>query len=156
MKNGGSVHGGSNSKPTDYLTLGTDAPGIFNLYLDNGYCNVTSGDMIVDTNCTPITWAGKPGRLNTEAIESRLKPVLNLVPNPAENGTKLVYTFTRFESEKRIEVYDVTGRLMVSLLADGIQGNIWLSLDRFTPGIYQVVLKQDGNVLLHEKLSVIK
>ncbi|MBW7912384.1 MAG: PKD domain-containing protein [Taibaiella sp.] len=156
LKNGGSVHGGSNSKPTDYLTLGTDAPGIFNLYLDNGYCNVTSGDMIVDTNCTPITWAGKPGRLNTEAIESRLKPALNLVPNPAENGTKLVYTFTRFESEKRIEVYDVTGRLMVSLLADGIQGNTWLSLDRFTPGIYQVVLKQDGNVLLHEKLSVIK
>ncbi len=155
---GGSVHSGSSSAPTSYTNLAVDAPGTFNLFLDNGYCSAMSGDMIVDVNCTPITWAGRPGRqgLTTEEIERLLQPALNLVPNPAENGTKIVYTFTSYAAEKTIELYDMTGKRIRVQPVNNIQGAEMLSLHDLAPGLYQVILRQNGVVLANERLTVIK
>lgn len=158
LKNTVSVHGSTNNVPTDYLKLSIDAPGIFNLYLDNGYCDATSGDMVVDTNCSPVMWSGKPGRnsMSISEIERRLFASMTIIPNPADNGTKVDYTFTEFNSPKCIEIYDMTGRLINRHEVINVKGSYYISLDKFVPGLYQLVMRQDGEVLAHKRLSVIK
>lgn len=157
LKNGASVFSGSNSVPNSYTNLSADAPGIFNLKLDNGTCAATSDDMIVDVNCTPVTWASKPGRqLNAASIQRLLRPGLDIVPNPAGNGTKIVYTFTDMDAEKWVEVYDMTGRLMSHAEVKSLQGSVELMLARYVPGVYQVVLRQNGQAIVNRRMTVIK
>lgn len=162
----GSVHSGTGRMVPDYTTLNTDAPGTFNLTLDNGYCQATSGDMIVDTNCETGTHI-KPGatsiiRMRNDASlqqwnnEPGTNAAMSLAPNPASNSVRIDYIFNEKGPGRMVEVYDVTGRLLSRHDATKHEGSWVLNLDRYAPGMYQVVLKQQGKVLLQSKLSVLK
>lgn len=160
LKNGGSVWGGSYI-PIDYTNLSFDAPGTFNLYLDNGYCNAISEDMYVDIyGCEE---GRKPGRTATEvAHDGNITYVsteqlnLEIVPNPANNSTNIHYKWNGQGGQRYLEVYDVMGRLMDRQKAEKDAG-IWkLSLDQYTSGVYYVVMKQSGKVILNTKLSIVK
>jgi hypothetical protein len=81
---------------------------------------------------------------------------MNLAPNPARDEVTIQYTFNSTGTDRRIEIYDLTGRLVAAHQAPSIEGNWTLKLDMLTSGIYNAVLREDGNVLLYGKLSVIK
>lgn len=162
----GSVWNGSGLM-FDYLNLNVDAPGNFNLTLDNGYCTATSGDMIVDTSCeagghikpgrpqeNDVSWYGKGMQQWNNAPDAHV--MINIVPNPAKNTTHINYVFNENSISRYIEVYDMAGRVLSKHSTDQLKGSWLLSLDRYTPGIYQVVLRQDGRVLLQSKMSVLR
>ncbi|MBN9485236.1 MAG: hypothetical protein BGO70_03030 [Bacteroidetes bacterium 43-93] len=151
LKNGTAIFSGSGI-PSDYTTLNVDAPGVFNFYLDNGYCNATSDNMYVTSGC-----GGKIGTTSIGNTTFENGPLaLQLSPNPANNSTRIDYTWTGDGKDRCIEVYDVTGRLLIHHDTPGQKGVWQLSLNDFTPGMYQVVMKQDGKVLLNSKLSIVK
>jgi hypothetical protein len=81
---------------------------------------------------------------------------LLLVPNPAQNSVRIEFGFTGKSSQRSIEVYDMAGRRMLSQAVQESYGTAILNLDGFSSGLYQVILRQDGNVFLHSKLSVVK
>ncbi|MBS1781086.1 MAG: PKD domain-containing protein [Bacteroidetes bacterium] len=158
LKNGLPVWAGGGI-PIDYPNLNIDAPGTFNLYLDNGWCNATSGDMYVSTTgCNP---QGKEGTTSLshdgdQTIVSSGPLRLLIAPNPANNSTRIDYTWTGEGKNRCLEVYDITGRLMQRRDAQSAKGSWQLSLDDFAPGVYQVVMKQDGKAVLNSKLSIVK
>lgn len=156
LRNGGIDFSGTNSIPLDYTIW---REGVYNLYLDNGWCNVTSGNMLVDTNCSGGTGGGgegKPGR-NASVMQLNSGDVaMSLAPNPARDAVTIQYTFNNTGNDRRIEIYDLTGRLVAAHQAPSAEGNWTLKLDMLTSGIYNAVLREDGNVLLYGKLSVVK
>lgn len=149
--------------PVDYTNFPADAPGMFSLYLHNGYCSVESGILNVDTLCQHGPpgggGEGKPGMLSANEGAARISGMgveLTIAPNPARNSAEISYEWLSPGSNRYIEVYDITGKLVERTDAPEDKGSWLLPLDKYMPGVYQVVLKQDGNVLLHGRLSVVK
>ena len=64
------------------------------------------------------------------------------------------HRFTGSESQKTIEVYDLTGRKVKTLIPQNQTGSITMQLGDFVSGIYQVCLRQDGRIIAQSKLSV--
>jgi hypothetical protein len=81
---------------------------------------------------------------------------LNLVPNPAQNTTRVDFALGGTETGGEIDVYDVTGRLISSYTAVSNEGSWQLPLDNFAPGIYLVALRENGVVILYNRLSVVR
>lgn len=82
------------------------------------------------------------------------KNELILAPNPADHSTKVLYEYQNTTRSHRISVYDVTGRLVADQpVAEG-KGAINLDLREFGAGVYMVVMKEDGKVLVHQRLVV--
>ncbi|MBW7914459.1 MAG: T9SS type A sorting domain-containing protein, partial [Taibaiella sp.] len=162
----GSVHNGTGLMFPDYTNLNNDAPGTFNLTLDNGWCSATSGNMYVDTSCEPRGHI-KPGRPSENGsvqgrglLQWNNEPDalvgMNIVPNPAKQNARIDYVFNEQSTLRYIEVYDITGRILSRHKAEEVNGSWHLSLEQYTSGIYQVVLKQDGKVLLQSRMSVVR
>jgi len=162
QKNGTPIWSGI-GMPLDYTTLHLDAPGTFNLLLDNGYCTATSGNMYVDTfGCGNGGHQGE-GKFGVTSVRSgnntlvAVGPLqLLIAPNPANNSTRIDYRWQTPGTNRCIEVYDMTGKLVNRQNADAPQGTWHLSLDAYAPGVYQILMKQDGKTLLHSKLSIVK
>ncbi|MDI9319021.1 MAG: PKD domain-containing protein [Phycisphaerales bacterium] len=81
---------------------------------------------------------------------------LTMMPNPAQSTVRIEFGFTGKSDQRSIEVYDMAGRKMLSESVQERYGTAILNLDGFSSGLYQVILRQDGNVFLHGKLSVVK
>lgn len=81
---------------------------------------------------------------------------LGLVPNPAQNTTRIDFVTTGKPGAAIIEVYDMTGRMVNSYMPNEEEGSWQLSLDNYTTGIYLVILREDGIVLKQNRLSVIR
>lgn len=81
---------------------------------------------------------------------------LQLSPNPASTLVKIEYGFTGQSNHRSLEVFDMAGRRIASEVITNASGTATLNLENFTSGLYQVILRQDGNVFLHSKLSVVK
>jgi alpha-tubulin suppressor-like RCC1 family protein len=73
-----------------------------------------------------------------------------LAPNPAKNMVNIVFTAT--SSDTALEIYDLTGRLIANYASQEPKGEWNLSLDNFAAGIYVVVLKEQGQIILQKKL----
>lgn len=160
--NGNNELTGTNSIPSAFANF---IPGKINLVIDNGYCQAISGEMFYSHNCpnfgpevTPQNKNASPGlgtpddktNQNTESVE----PLLLLIPNPAAHQTQIQYRFEDSESRKSIEIYDMTGRKMKTLIPENSAGSIALSLNGYTGGIYEICLRQNGSVIAQTKLSV--
>jgi len=163
QKNGTPVFSGA-GLPLNYTTLHLNALGIFNLFLDNGYCSATSGNMYVDTfGCGNSGHPGGEGKQGVTSVKKGNNTLVSagalqllIAPNPANNSTRIDYRWQTPGTNRCIEVYDMTGKLVNRQQADAPQGIWHLSLDAYTPGIYQILMKQDGKTLLHSKLTIVK
>lgn len=81
---------------------------------------------------------------------------LLLRPNPASSSVRIDYGFTGEASQRSVEVYDMAGRKIAARDVYNDSGTAVLELDALSPGLYQVVLRQNGQVFLHAKLSVVR
>lgn len=79
---------------------------------------------------------------------------LHLAPNPARDATVVHYSFGSTAQKRTVQVFDAVGRLLASLDAEEVTGRWELKLDGWAAGMYQVVLKADGEVVAYSKLSV--
>ena len=90
----------------------------------------------------------EPGAV-TDAIS------LRLAPNPATEQTRVHYAYGRAEVMNRsIEVYDLTGRKIRSFAVPDAEGILELDMSMYSGGVYIVVMKADGAVLQHQKLTL--
>ena len=118
------------------------------IYMDTGDCTVTDSIWV---GCDGVP-AGKSNGNRAQNIN------LRLAPNPAQHSTMITYQFATLgenDESRTVEVYDLTGRrLAIHHAGKEETGNWNLSLDNFTAGIYQVVLRQQGKVVATTRLSV--
>ena len=70
---------------------------------------------------------------------------LSLIPNPASKMVELIYD-VNFDNQTVIKVYDSRGTLTGSFTKDSKKGknSFVLSLDTYAPGVYSVVVNNDG------------
>jgi hypothetical protein len=78
---------------------------------------------------------------------------LILYPNPASDRVNI--RFETLQGESQVEIYDLTGRLISSFTNQENQGVIALDLAPMATGVYVVVLRQGGAVLMQRKLQVL-
>jgi len=76
---------------------------------------------------------------------------IRLYPNPAENQVNIAYDGT--VADPQLEIYDMTGRLVASHQAKGLNGTWALDLNPMATGIYVVVLKQNNRIIMQKKLQ---
>lgn len=150
LYNGSSILSGTNTVVPDYpLTMA----GVYNLYLDNGYCNVTSDRMYFnDGPCNTGPYRMVNGEEATVVANSGTD--MTLVPNPAQTQVRVDYLFPAEGQEHRIEVFDMMGKLLVSHVVTDVNGSWTMPVTDFASGMYLVVMRRDGDVLQMRKLSV--
>jgi len=78
-----------------------------------------------------------------------------LYPNPVNDVINITAT-ENFTSDSRIELYDVTGRLVYSSLIDTESNNAAISLKEVKQGLYLCVIKNGNEIISSSKISVIK
>jgi PKD repeat protein len=96
----------------------------------------------------------EPGSRQSNPQQANGIAMLNLVPNPAQNSTRIDYTLDGKETNGAIEVYDMMGRLVNSYSITNNAGSWQLSLADYPAGVYLVSLKENGIVIKQSKLSV--
>ena len=157
--NGINVSSGNNSIPFNFTQL---EPEQINLILDNGYCQIMSGNIYLSEDCDH---SGSQSFMqngsfiidlesNTTQYTDQEAPLIMLMPNPAQNQTRIQFLFDESVSQKSIEIYDMTGRKIETIALENVSGTIALPLDRYITGIYEICLKQNGQVIAQTKLSV--
>ncbi len=159
--NGVDVLTGTNSYPPAFLNFGPDS---INLILDNGYCQITSDAMYFSDSCSVpaqslITNGSSTSENDSQANttnqnSAQLEPEISVIPNPAADKTRIQFRFDGSETQKAIEIYDLTGRRVKTLRPQIDAGSITLQLGDFIAGIYQICLRQDGRIIAQTKLSV--
>jgi hypothetical protein len=89
---------------------------------------------------------------DTKMVQS-VDGTITLYPNPAQHKVNI-----RFETPpgaNQIEIYDLTGRLISSFINKDNQGIYELDLAPMVTGVYIVLLRQEGVVLMQRKLQVL-
>jgi hypothetical protein len=76
-----------------------------------------------------------------------------LYPNPAQH--KVNIRFETPQGESQVEIYDLTGRLISSFINKDNQGVYELDLAPMATGVYVVVLRQGGAIIMQRKLQVL-
>jgi hypothetical protein len=95
-------------------------------------------------------------RPDNSAETKMVQPIvgnITLYPNPAADKVNI-----RFETppgDNQIEIYDLTGRLISSFINKDNQGVYELDLAPMETGVYIVLLRQGGAVLMQRKLQVL-
>jgi hypothetical protein len=150
QENGSGVLGNS-GYVADYW--GPSPGNIYNLYLDDGNCQITSGTMYFHTD-TCETGIGRPG--NSTGLNSITAQVnsLSIAPNPATSNTVLSYSFVTGAKDRSIDIVDMAGRRIRSFVIESNSGAIEMPLSGYSAGTYQVVMRRDGVVVQRGKLSV--
>jgi len=152
LNSGGPGSGGSGT-PVDFTF---NNAGVFNLVLSNGWCTDTSGDMDVSSG-GPCQHGGKEiGADQQQNTNSTDAPTLKIIPNPAGSNATIAYSYSGTGTQRYIEVYDITGRLISRYEVVNASGEWKLSLANYLPGVYQVIMRQDNRILLNSKLAVIQ
>jgi hypothetical protein len=153
VRNGSPHVTGSGYVPDYTVTAGN----VYNLQLNNGYCNVSSEEMyFMSEICATL-----PPSFAREGMETMsgfidigsTEPALLLQPNPARNETTVQYRFAT-EGIGTIELFDVVGRRLQVHEVSTINGKLLLNLDNYAAGMYQVVLRQNGKQIAQAKLSL--
>jgi PKD repeat protein len=149
QEDGAGVISGSSVMPPYYPTPGHS----YNMYLNNGYCEVTSEPMYYNNEkCEVIE--GKSSATPVTTSLSRLNSGMQLVPNPARETTTVVYSFTQDSRGRYIEVYDMIGRKLQTTAITKDRGELVLPMAKYSAGMYQVIMKENGVVVQQSKLSL--
>ena len=86
-----------------------------------------------------------------EALDPPADVSLTLAPNPASQTVQIGYQTT---VAAQLEVWDVLGRKLTSQPLEAGTSSWNLDVSGFVPGVYQVVLRTEGRVSLHQTLAV--
>lgn len=86
-----------------------------------------------------------------EALAPPAEASLTLAPNPASQTVQIGYQTT---VAAQLEVWDVLGRKLTSQPLQAGTSSWNLDVSGFVPGVYQVVLRTEGRVSLHQTLAV--
>jgi hypothetical protein len=154
------LNGGVDVSGSGYMSNYYISPGnIYNMYLDDGNCAVTSDDMYFESDtCNHL--AVRPGDNNNQAGSlvgvNNATNALQLIPNPAIDQTTIEYNFAISEGKRSIDLIDVTGRVLQSFTITDAKGSIHLQLSKYAAGMYQVAMRRDGIVVEQRKLSLTK
>lgn len=153
LKNGGVYTSGSGH--VNNMSPNAGGPGDYRLYLQNAWCNVTSGNMHVNFNCRP-GGAGCEGckMLDVTEINNIGEANLTLAPNPATNSTRVSYSYTGSDVPCYVEIYDAVGRVLYKRQLIELEGGFELGLDNYTPGLYKVMMRKQGYILKQATLSI--
>lgn len=81
---------------------------------------------------------------------------LLLYPNPAQQSVNVTYSCIGKAHQRSVEIYDMMGRLMSSSPLAQASGTIAIPLNQFSSGVYQVVLRQNNQIVLRSKLVVVQ
>ena len=135
---------------------------LYKIPFTHGYCQIISDAMYLSDSCATTDPQGLISNgTDSNDFDSRanqnleqFEPEIFLIPNPAADQTRIEYRFTGSKSQKTIEVYDLTGRKVKTLIPQNNTGSITLQLGDFVSGIYQICLRQDGRIIAQSKLSV--
>lgn len=115
-----------------------------------------SCDYTVDINgCPAPTYRmAYPGSNNSTATAGSDVIFLHLVPNPANNSTRIDYKMHSGNTAGTIEVTDITGRVVERRAVDANIGNWQLQTAEYKSGLYIVTLREGGKVIQQTKLSI--
>lgn len=113
----------------------------------NNWGNLGNGTFIENFSPELITACN----LGVEDFDKSKK--LILYPNPAQD--KVNIRFETVEGDSQVEIYDLTGRLISSFSNIDKQGVYELDLAPMATGVYIVVLRQGGTILMQRKLQVL-
>lgn len=150
LRNGGVTASGNGA----VASLSVSPGNVYNLYLDDGHCDLTSGDMhYVDSNpCPPM----RPASVGDALVQDGDRDALSLAPNPARGNSMVRYRFAPGGSGARtIELTDALGRKLRAFEPDRDEGSLELSMQGLAPGLYQVTMLRGGKPLRHAKLSLV-
>lgn len=78
---------------------------------------------------------------------------ITLYPNPASDIVNI--RFETPQGESQVEIYDLTGRLISSFINKDNQGVYELDLAPMATGVYVVLLRQGGAIIMQRKLQVL-
>lgn len=153
IENGTPIQSGYGLMPDLALQPGN----VYNMLLNNGYCEAMSPDMYFNTgNCPVLTDAPRPAPPERPALSAGKGNALLVTPNPATESVSFIYRYAAGSKDRRIEVRDMLGRILYRTRPEGDSGRAELSLSSYASGMYQVVLYRDGEAVAHQKLSVTK
>jgi PKD repeat protein len=101
---------------------------------------------IILPDCTLQEGGGEQHKQGVDKATTQL----SLYPNPAQD--LLTIAFVGANQANRLEIYDLTGRLVASYTTNENQGEWEVSLATFAKGVYVVVLKENNQMVLQKKL----
>lgn len=160
--------GGWDASGFGYMANYTPVPGhSYNMYLNNGWCQLTSGDMhYMNDTCAnlPLPRPAGPGNEDkgdegygkTELSKAGNKNLLELSPNPASEYAVAHFSIAPGSTGRSMALVDVTGRVLERHTLDTDKGSLRLSLQGYASGVYQVVLYRNGTAVQMRKLAVAK
>jgi PKD repeat protein len=151
LYNGSPASSGGGTVPADFIPPGQ---GIYNLELNNGYCTVKSGDMYYAGDTCKKLQEIKGVNLEMPGFKIGVSSGMQLVPNPAQEQSSVIYKFTEGSTNRSIEVYDMVGRKMQSHPVQDEKGSLILPLSGYAAGMYQVVMKENGKTVQQGKLAI--
>ncbi len=102
------------------------------------------------TACQSVTFTP----LGVEDIAAAGGVSLLLAPNPSTTETQISYQLS--SNAGSLEVYDLAGRMLHRKVLSQKAGTEKLSIAEYVPGLYLVVLREAGEVVLHRRLSVVR
>jgi len=101
----------------------------------------------------------EPTLLNKQEIVLPIKLKTNeniqWYPNPANDVINILST-ENFVSGSKIEIYDITGRLIFSSLINSESNSAIISLKEVEQGLYLCVIKNGEEIISSSKISIIK
>lgn len=135
-----------------------DAEHTFQMGLHNAWCGLMSDPMYYTWNdCygTESMSGVYPIYIGFESFQERADE-MKVMPIPTQDLVQVHYQLIEGATHRQVEVWDITGRVLQrhELLED--QGSLELSLGQYASGLYQVVLKKDGETIQTIKVSLIK
>lgn len=153
----GSVSSSGGWGPMAPYTL---TPGhIYNMYLDNGWCQLKSDDMhYMSDTCERLPRNADGFAAGTIGYDLQLKgadrSLLEVSPNPAGNNYALAhFVLAAGSTQRSIELVDITGRVLQTHTLDNDEGDLRIELAGYASGMYNVVLRRNGTVVQTVKLS---
>lgn len=150
FENGSPVASGGGVMPPYYPSPGNS----YNMYLNNGYCQVMSEPMFYDNEDCRKMEEGIASDAPMVASAMKLNTQMLLVPNPAKETTTVLYSFTPGSRDRYIEVYDIIGRKLQTHNLTNERGELVLPMAEYSAGMYQVTMKENGKVVQQSKLSL--
>lgn len=93
------------------------------------------------------------------AIKNQTGAALRLSPNPANGNVRINYRLAEeveVAGQGMVELYTTSGMLLECRKVNEAAGTWQLSLSEYPAGLYLVLLRQGGRLLMQHKLSVIK
>jgi hypothetical protein len=80
---------------------------------------------------------------------------IKVYPNPASNSVTIEYSFANTQNGQ-IEVYNLTGRKIATQILKGNENIIVLQTSTWESGIYTYKIMVDNNIVLIDKLTILK